>query len=133
MLVQPGGGVNSVRGERLLRARLSGIDALVLWWNTIPRDPVAEVYLPDVPVAEIEALIPSTYAHTLMALDDHTLRCIGLGDCSVIPLPELARGRTVPGLLTIGLPHGSITVMPTNSLVSNLPGRYRSPVLSNYV
>jgi hypothetical protein len=83
-----------------------GAESLVLWWSSLPRDTVAEIYLPGVPARDVIGLVSPGRAQTLEMIDDYTLRCVGLGDCTFIPLPPVAERRALAGLITLRLPAG---------------------------
>ncbi|MBX9298678.1 DUF1929 domain-containing protein [Chromobacterium vaccinii] len=87
-------------------ARGGGMEALVLWWDTLPRSAAAEIYLPGVRAEDVLALLPPAQAPVWRATDEFTLRIESLGDCAFLPLPPSLDGRSLAGLLTVILPAG---------------------------
>jgi hypothetical protein len=83
----------------------TGIQALVVWWENVPRNSVATFYFPTESAAAIVAAQPADRGQTLEALDEHTLRCTVIGDCLYLPIPPNA-AESIPGLLTLELPAG---------------------------
>jgi hypothetical protein len=80
-------------------------DELVIRWNDLPRDALANLYFPDWNADEVLALAaPSEReAGLLRKLDPHTIEC-KVTDVSYVPIPYRPGDRS-PGLLTLQLPH----------------------------
>jgi murein tripeptide amidase MpaA len=77
-------------------------DELVIHWNDIPRDTLANVYCPDWNADEILALAAARPGpQRLSRVDTNTIACT-VGDITYIPV--LARHQSMPALLTLQLP-----------------------------
>ncbi|HEY5030412.1 MAG TPA: hypothetical protein VIK39_18550, partial [Candidatus Angelobacter sp.] len=81
----------------------SQYDELVIRWNDIPRDTLANVYCPDWNTDEILALTAALRptAQPLSKVDANTIGCT-VGDITYIPIP--ATQQPMPALLTLQLP-----------------------------
>ncbi|TAM81104.1 MAG: hypothetical protein EPN47_14615 [Acidobacteria bacterium] len=77
-------------------------DELVIRWNDIPRDTLANVYCPDWNADEIIALAAARPGpQQLSKVDGNTVAC-AVSDITYIPVP--ARQQPLPALLTLQLP-----------------------------
>jgi murein tripeptide amidase MpaA len=77
-------------------------DELVIRWNDMPRDTLANVYCPDWNADEIVALAAARPGpQRLSVVDGNTVAC-AVGDITYIPIP--ARHQPMPALLTLQLP-----------------------------
>jgi hypothetical protein len=78
-------------------------DELVIRWNDLPRDTLANIYCPDWQADEILAAASTlrTGPQRLSKVDANTIAC-AVGDITFIPIP--ARRQPMPALLTLKLP-----------------------------
>lgn len=82
-----------------------GVDELVFFWNGLPRESRAELYLPQAGAAEICNLRSLRHAPgTVHAVDAHTLR-LEVGGPTYVPVPAFW-GANLAALLRIELPFG---------------------------
>lgn len=80
-------------------------DELMIQWGNTPAGCVATLYLPGVRSAEILALAGKLFnLQTLMAVDEHTIRC-HTGGVTYVPIPT-SGPLDLAGLVTIDLPVG---------------------------
>ncbi len=79
-------------------------DELVIRWNNLPRDTIANFYSPDWSADEILALAATLRPgpQTLMKVDANTITC-PVWDITYIPIPARVQ-RPIPGLMTLRLP-----------------------------
>jgi hypothetical protein len=102
-------------------------DELMIDWGKVPRDAVAQIYLPAVLADEILGMAADLYTtHRLSKVDGSTLAC-PTGGVTYIPIPRSA-GPNFAGLLTVSLPLGirqgdvyDVTVRQVTSSVGRVP------------
>lgn len=79
-------------------------DELVVTWGNLPRDAVAEIFLPSVAADDILAILAMRPGPAMLEkVDQHTVRC-RIGDIGYIPIPQGTVNHA--GLLSIELPAG---------------------------
>jgi murein tripeptide amidase MpaA len=89
--------------ERTGANKSSYYDELVIRWNNIPRDTLANVYCPDWNADDVLVLAATLRPgpQRLSKLDSHTIGCL-VGDITYIPIPT--HEQPMPALLTLQLP-----------------------------
>ncbi len=96
---------SGMRGTHPEKGVATGPDELMFVWNTIPRETVASVYLPELDAVALAREAAQRHgARVFRAVDAHTLQC-RIGDINYLPLPE-QRASRLTGLLTLELPEG---------------------------
>jgi hypothetical protein len=104
-------------------------DELFLRWNGLPRDSLAEIYLPDVDVDQVLLAASSRPGYaSFTVIDPHTIGC-RVGDATYLPLPG-GRASNIAGLLTIQLPPTVQTGETYRVSAHQLSGRSRSIIAS---
>jgi hypothetical protein len=87
------------------RARVAGLDELLIRSKTLPNRSVCTLYMPDVDADEILALASRRFSPARIdRVDDHTIR-FSIHNVTFIPLPG-SRTRPIPGLMSVELPEG---------------------------
>lgn len=83
----------------------TGLDELVFFWNNLPKNAVAEVYLPGVAVTEIFNYRNLRHAPgTVQIVNENTLRLF-VDEITYLPIPPFY-GDNLAGLITVQLPEG---------------------------
>jgi hypothetical protein len=96
-------------------------DEIVIDWGNVPAGATANVYWPAVTAMDVIAVASKLYAtHNLVAPDANTLtiRNVGGGKTSYIPVPASTTAQNFAGLLTIELPLGVVAGQEFTAVVS---------------
>jgi hypothetical protein len=111
-----------------LTARLA-VDELVFSWGNIPAGSQVTVYLPDVDVDEVMALVARRSGAAMVArVDAHTIR-LTVGGITYLPIPG-GRQATIPALLTLQLPPDLVKGTVYKATIKQFDGQRRRIIAS---
>jgi Glutaminase len=120
------GFVNSRRIPQTFEVRPSTAsqehDELMIDWGNVPVGSSATIYLPGIRASEVLLLAARKYrSHKMVRIDEHTLKC-ETGGITYLPIP-FADG-SLPGLLTVDLPHGIVKGQVFKVVVRQVTGDF---------
>lgn len=104
-------------------------DELVFTWGNIPRGSQVTLYMPDVDLDEVMAMVALRPGAPMVArVDAHTLR-LTVGGITYLPVPG-GRVRTIPTLLALQLPPDLVKGTVYKATVKQFDGRRRRIIAS---